>query len=165
MAETTIWVPIVDANQLPELDPRRRVWQVPGFRSFWIPDIPHDIDFRGGDGAPLDLSRAECPVFNTYWRITVDERDVEKIVNRVDEQDVPERDKLMAEMLHECRGGWNVNADRFFNSIPGMGSASSERKRMVKDILIQAVHRGLSPDKAEVIRQQLDLPETAEHGR
>jgi len=64
--------------------------------------------------------------------------------------------------LGEIVGKREEKADAFFDAIPETATADDARKRMVKDVLIRAVHRGLDPTAAEHIRQRLNLPAAME---
>ena len=134
------------------------------------PDLPHK-DLGGGEfewlvhfqimpnGAPRDLTiqTANKPA-SGHFHVQVRAEDVEKCTKRVAEVDVPEKDRLVIDMIRRCARKWDTEADTFFDEIPNVATGNLERRQMVKGILIQAVSRGLSADKAETIRVRLNLP-------
>ena len=64
--------------------------------------------------------------------------------------------------LNELVNDPEARMDSFFDAIPDLASANAERKQMVKDVLVQAVARGLSAAKAEAIRIKHGLPVSGE---
>ena len=90
--------------------------------------------------------------------ILVENKYAAKITTAIDERDVPERDRLTVRMMQEASYDWEKDADGFFDSIPNVAGANVERKLMVKDILLQGVARGLSPERAEAVCKRLNLP-------
>ena len=139
----SIWVPIVGDGS--DDNPYR-------------PDVPPTVAWCTDDGLPVNLADEGRGVpLGRYASIIVADADVERCPQRVAEQDVPERDRLTVEMIRTCRDDYETKAGEFFDGIPGMASADAARRRAVKDVLVQAVLRGLSATRAEVIRQRLDL--------
>lgn len=130
----------------------------------WAPDIPEGIPFTTDEGAPTDFMSEDFRPFTQYFNILVDDKDAAECAKRIADKDVPERDTLIVEMVRACRGerasedDWNANADAFFDGIPDVADADDARKQVVKDVLVQAVCRGLSAQKAEAIRVRLELP-------
>lgn len=139
-----IWVPMLGDGS--EDDPYR-------------PDIPRGLAWSSDEGAPTDFLSADFRPATTCFNIIVDEEDVPKCTKRIPIADIPEKDSLVVEMIRECRGDWEQNVSGFFDKIEDIGAAGPERKRMIKDALLQAVARGVSAAKAEAIRRKHDLPE------
>jgi len=150
-------------------DKRISVW-VPAIKGpgYVEPDLPRE-DLGGGEfrwlipfriaphGAPRDLLNPDSPA-TTYFNVLVRPEDLPKITSRIPEEDVPEKDKLTIGMLRHCNGDYDRRADSFFDGIKDIGTANAARKRAIKDVLIQAVARGLNPARAENIRARHDLP-------
>ena len=126
-------------------------------RTYWdAKDDGGSTDLTSADGKPL-LSLFNIFINSEYLsdvrkHLQAKGKDVKLLA------DLPERDRLMIDMIRGCRDDYDRKADVYFDSIPNMTSASVARKRMVKDMLLQAVMRGLSPEKAEDIRGRLKLP-------
>ena len=60
--------------------------------------------------------------------------------------------------LLRITGTISDHAEVAFDSIPNLAAATAEKKRAVKDILLQLVARGLSAEKADTIRRRHTLP-------
>jgi len=150
----SVWVPAIKGPGYVEPDLPRQDLGAGEFR--WL--IPFRI---APHGAPRDLLTPDSPA-TTHFNVMVRPEDVPKITSRVREKDVPEKDKLTVDMLRHCNGDYARKADSFFDAIENIGTADTDRKRAIKDVLIQAVARGLNPAKAETIQQRHDLPSSEE---
>lgn len=155
----TLWVPVV----------WREYAEVRGYE----PDIPvavmnaYDMIFEIPSNL-LDGKDFGKPSVQ-YARCTVPDEAAALITNAVTEDIVPEKDRLMAQLERLTRNTSNgtmahTDADALFDDIPNIIAANPERKRDVKDILLQAVARGLGAENAENIRRRLDLPEARTYG-
>ena len=145
MAE--IWLPIIGSGG-PD-DPYR-------------PDIPTGIAWRTYDGIPVNLDGENIgrPIA-AHALVSVAEEDAEKCAARVAPADVPEPDRLIVSMLRECRGRMDLLAPEFIGRIADGANVTAERKALVKRLLIHAVHRGLSAEKAMIICETHGLPACA----
>lgn len=136
-----------------------------------IPGMQDPIDGTGGIPFTSDACAPPDMIDNKFFaggvNIIVDEKDLPAINKHLAEQhqpeavpfaDGPERDTLLVSMIRTCRDDYDRKADAYFDSIPNMTTATAARKRMVKDILLQARARGLSAEKAEEIRLRHKLP-------
>ena len=156
-----MWVPLIDTFDLPEADPRRdEETERPKWGSMY-PDIPHGIPFRVLDGMAQDAvadspTRGKHVVDHVFCEVFVISAD--EVPAAVSESGVPEKTQILSRMFREVRRDYEHKADAFFDSIPDVATASDERKGLVKDVLLQAVARGLSGEKAEKIRRRLNLP-------
>jgi len=155
MAKVEIWVPILGPG-----DPKR-----PDQEADYEPDLPEGVEFGTDEGAPTDFGDARARPATKHFNVIVDERDAPKCAKRVPDGDVPEEDKLLVGMLRHCRRNIEAEADGFFDAILDVANGTDARKRMVKRLLIHAVHRGLSPARAERIRRRLNLPEATARGQ
>lgn len=144
MQSKSIWLPIIGDGS--DENPYR-------------PDVPPTVSWSSDDGIPTNLGdKGRGHPLGKHANIIVAEADVGKCTKRILDKDVLERDRLIVDMLRMCRGDYDAKTDSFFDAIPGISSANEARRRAVKDVLIQAVLRGLSASKAEAIRQRLNLP-------
>ena len=160
-----IWVPVTR-----RFDPDLNEWA-------WAPEQPAESVWtvECGAGGMMDM-RPDSPTrgqpIEPYWLVRTRPGDVAKFKTRLDAQDVPERARLMLQMVQRSvrrsrAAGLYVDeteAERFFDEIPDIATADETRKRVIKDVLIQAVARGLSVDAAERIRTRHNLPLTVEGG-
>ncbi len=166
MAEVEIWIAKIEASDLPPTD-RRYVPPAPVHQ--WIPDFPQGIGYWTDDGIPDDLVAGDETYATSCYACIVDDSNIPAIRTHLQSKgkdivyfkDGDERDIQMVLMIRACRDGYDARADAFFDSID-MTAATIERKRTVKDVLLRAVARGVSAEKAEKIRQRLDLPLVAE---
>ncbi len=153
MPQVEIWVPILgngrDDAGPPHTDPSKGPYR---------PDIPDGVDWMSDEGAPTKFGDPNHPPATTYFNILVDEADVEKCAKRVAEKDLIEKDLLLVNMLRACQGDWDQKADLYFDTIENIATADAERKQVIKDVLVQGVHRGISAKKAEEIQQEYGLP-------
>ena len=133
------------------------------------PDIPDGLNSAastplvthweyGADGAGWPADKLNSGMLSTHFCILVDEKEAEHCKKAIPESAVPEKEVLMVRMIQNCQGDYDRKADAYFDSIPNMTTATAARKRMVKDILLQARARGLSAEKAEEIRLRHKLP-------
>ena len=138
----TIWVPIIGDGS--DDNPYR-------------PDVPAAVSWSTDDGIPVNLADPDRgrPI-GKYANIIVADDDVEKCPARIAEKAVPEADRLTVGMIRACRDNYGGNAEAFFEALPEL--FPDLHKRVIKDVLIRAVHRGLSAEKAEAIRARLNLP-------
>lgn len=147
-----IWVPIVNDAIMgcyrPDMPGRREA------DGSWRCDFPWATD----EGAPTNFGDATFGPATKHFNVLVDPKDAPKCVKRVPDGQVPEEDKLLVGMIRHCRGDVERKADSFFDGLPNVAAGSIARRRMVKRLLIHAVHRGLSPRRAEEIRTRLQLP-------
>ena len=82
-----------------------------------------------------------------------------------DDPRVPFRDKEMLRMWRTLcsRFDRHEEVEEYFNAVD-LATADPSRPREVKDVLLQAVARGFSPQRAERIRRTLNLPEGGRDG-
>lgn len=152
----SIWVPAVRGPGYVEPDLPREDLGGGEFR--WL------VPFRmAPDGAPRDMVNP-TEAATEYFNVLVKREDVQKVTSRVPEGRVSERDKLLIKMLRECAGKYESEAAGFFGRIKGIDKAADNRKRGYKDVLVQAVARGLSPKTAESIRVKHRLPKANRRG-
>ena len=150
----SVWVPAIKGPGYVEADLPRE--DLGGGEFTWL--IPFKI---APHGAPRDLLHPDSPA-TIHFNVMVRPQDVPKLTSRVPDEDVHEKDKLTVEMLRHCNGDYDRKADSFFDGIEDIATADTDRKRAIKDVLIQAVARGLNPAKAETIQQRHELPSSAE---
>ena len=152
MSMTELWLPMIGDGK--------------GMNEF-RPDMPEGIHWTSDEAAPSDLVKYDGTNLTTEINILVDEKDLPAINKHLAEQhkpeavpfaDGPEKDVRLVSMIRACRDDYDRKADAYFDSIPNMTGAHESRKRMVKDILLQARARGLSAEKAEEIRLRHKLP-------
>lgn len=134
--------------------------------------LPSDVHYVYDESLIHDRRIAwKPPLAHRFSRVAVRVKDVDRINSNphpylriVDKSVVPEHDQLLNSMVRSClrtryvrAGEVDARADAYFDAIPDIGNADPVRKRMVKDLLIHAVHRGLDPTRAEAIDQRLNL--------
>ena len=144
MAKIEVWVPLIGD----------------GHGISYGPDIPNDIGWETDEAAPTDLTRDDGRPAVTAFNIIIDEKDR----YRITEIEPPEKDVQLVNMIRACRGDYNGKAEAFFNSIPDLATADGQRKRIAKDVLLQAVARGLPPEKAQAIVERHGLPQVTSIG-
>jgi len=128
------------------------------------PDLPPQVGFAANGGIVRDLLADGAPVATEYVSVFLEKEhaNAEVYPQLAAAAEVPERDRLLVRMVRECRadGYAGVITEGFFNALDTT-EATENRKRDIKDVLLQAVARGLSADKAEAIRIRLGLPAAA----
>ena len=168
-----LWVPIIRYfdEDLPVREPlvrprgsrRDGPEPVEGGDYVYGPDVPkRGMKWKMDNRAcPIDLIPGSADYGRplvAYAPILVEDQFADKIETAVSESTVPERDRLAVRMMQEASYDWEKDADKFFDSIPNVAAAAVERRRMVKDIVLQGVARGLSAEKAEAVCKRLNLP-------
>ena len=95
---------------------------------------------------------------HSYWLINVRDEDVKKFKTVIPENEVPEEARLMVAMAKHCNGGRDYSkADAFFDEQCRVDD-DADRKRALKNVLLQAIPRGLDPAAADAVILRHDLP-------
>jgi len=159
MAKVEIWVPLIGND-----------------RDGYDPDMPPEYEtdrmsFDVDDTTTQDMDTGA--VLTSRYNLIVDESELPKIREHLHAKhedyilygDGPEKDCLLVDMTRALRDkalgrDRDAAADALFNSIPNMISATEPRKRMVKEVLLQAVARGVSAGAAEAMRFLLQQSDT-----
>jgi len=148
-----LWVPVIGDGRDPS--------------SAYRGDIPYDkIEGRTHCRMLVDKSDHGRP--HAYCIVEVPADQAHLCAKAVEESVVDERSQLAVAMQRGLHHRWNSHAvDQFFDNIDTAAMDDAGR-RMVKDLLIEAVHRGCSAQRAEAIRVRKNLPlagETQRDGR
>jgi len=127
-----------------------------GHDTMYRPDIPDDMAFSSDECAPTDLMQDDGRPAVTAFNIIIDEADRDRIT----EIEPPEKDVQLVNMIRACRGDYDGKAEAFFDAVPSVKTANAERKRMVKDVLLQGVARSLDAEIAQGIHAKHALPDS-----
>lgn len=123
-----------------------------------VPAEVRDWERDASDLRPLGDLRPHSNI-NEFTKIYVNPKDADKCKKAVPESTVPALDRFWVKMLETCQTDFNAKTEAFFDAHATLGTA-----RQRKDVLLQAVARGLSAEKAEQIRAKHNLPRGAAVG-
>ena len=152
-----LWVPWINIFTLPKGDPRYEA-PLPSDVNSWRADTPAGVEIAVVDSSFDDLIALDGSKPVTHVEIVVSLADKPKVTSAVLYKDIPEKTRLMVEMYNTCRSDWEHTAATFFQAIPNIGLANAARLRIIKDVLLQGVVRGLIARTGETIRSTYNMP-------
>jgi hypothetical protein len=150
---TTVWVPWIRYNDLPDSDPRKPHIE-PGEISCGA-DVPPGIEWAVVDGAYDNVLDETAPYSTTHWKVRVRREDADKVKTAVAERDVPERTRILVAAWRKRLSDPDAVKEEFLRLSETTERAVLDERKLALNHLVS---RGLDAEKAAKIRDDAGLP-------